>query len=190
MSTPDNSTPDNKQATPARSKLSPLLVLILLSVSVNGLLLGLLLASRPHSPSGLPQHTRQISIRTDTADPRRLLRGLPPARRQQILHKAFQTLDLPKSEQPRVLFARLHKAKRKVHRLLKADKIDIDQLKQVQSEIRALNGKLAKTGDALMLAVFEQLTPEERAQALKSLRKGRPGANRQRRIRPPQDGPQ
>jgi|GEM_PF-3809689 len=159
----------------------PVIWMLMISVALNGLLLGLLIASNPARKHAFPDSAPPLSIRTETVDPRRFLRTLPPQRRKEILTKAFQSLDLPADEQPRRLFARLRQAKRKAHHLLQAKTLDKQKLEAVLTEIRQTNAKLAKTGDALMLAMLDQITPEERAKALKSLRRNRKGQGKKSR---------
>ena len=108
------------------------------------------------------------------ADPRRIVRTLPQARRKQVMMSAMKKLKLQKSEHPRQIFKQLRKARIEMMRLLRADEIDTVAIEQSLSEIRILNQKLAVSGDALMLEVLAQLTPEERKTALAAMRDKRP----------------
>lgn len=150
-------------------------IALLMSIAVNGVLAGLLISKGLHPNMGEPDSAHvQSPLHAMPADPRRIVRTLPQARRKQVMMSAMKKLKLQKSEHPRQIFKQLRKARIEMMRLLRADEIDTVAIEQSLSEIRILNQKLAVSGDALMLEVLAQLTPEERKTALAAMRDKRP----------------
>lgn len=170
--------------TPTRTRNSWIIAL-LVSIAVNGLLIGLLL-SKQTKPSrdgtNMPsfQGSMQIAPKMAPSDPRYLVRILEPARRKQVMKTAMKNLKLQGTEHPRHLFKKLRQAKFNTMRLLRADELDIKAVELSLAEIRTLNQKLAISGDALMIEVLQQLTPAERKAAERALKNRE--KNRRRRI--------
>jgi uncharacterized membrane protein len=117
------------------------------------------------------------------AHPRHLVRTLSPERRKQVMTIALKNLKAEGGEHPRKLFKQLRQAKTKTMRLLQADELDTKAIEQSLADIRSLNQKLAVSGDALMIEVLAQLTPEERKAAEQTLKnhKHRRRRNQKRR---------
>ncbi len=148
------------------------IIALLVSMAVNGLLIGLLLSKhvKPDIAKSTypPAHnTRQVMPN----NPRHLVRTLSPERRKQVMTTAMKNLETQNAEHPRKLFKSLRQAKLKTMRLMNADALDTAAVEQSLVEIREINQKLAVSGDALMVEVLAQLSPEERKTAREALRK-------------------
>lgn len=155
------------------------IIALLVSIAINGLLVGLLLSKQVNpggdDPGALPTPN---SVQIAPNNPRHLVRILEPDRRRQVMTQAMKNLRQQGGENPRQLFRQLRRAKMKTMRLLRADELDTQAIEQSLAEIRTLNQKLAVSGDALMLEVLTQLTPEERKAAEQAIKKRE---NRRRR---------
>lgn len=156
------------------------IIALLISVAVNGLLAGLLISKQvePASPSAQSLPPIQGSMRAQS-NPRHLVRTLSPERRKQVMTTAMRNLKAEGGTHPRKLFKQLRQAKVRTMRLLRADELDTKAIEQSLADIRALNQKLAVSGDALMIEVLAQLTPAERKTAAEAL-KNRKNRNQSR----------
>lgn len=146
-------------------------IALLVSIAINGVMAGLLISKGMHPNMREPDGTQvQRPQQTVPADPRRMVRSLPQARRKQVMMSAMKKIRLERSERPRQIFKQLRKARADMMDLLRAEEIDVVAIEKSLAEIRALNQKLAVSGDALMLEVLAQLTPEERKTALAAMK--------------------
>lgn len=159
------------------------IIALLISIAVNGLLAGLLLSKQiKPGPPGLDMSPTRGSMQSEN-HPQHLVRTLSPERRKQVMTTALKNLKAEGGEHPRKLFKQLRQAKIKTMRLLRAEELDTTAIEQSLADIRTLNQKLAVSGDALMIEVLAQLTPEERKaaeQALKNSKHRRRRGQRQR----------
>ena len=153
---------------------------LLVSVAINGLLAGLLMAKsltpKPHKPD--PIQT-QFARTSGHNNPRRLVKDLPAERRRQVLHRALKNLEQTKGRRPARLFKQRRAAKIRIEKLLRGEKFDLHALEKSLQDIRSINQELAVFGDQMMVEVLRQLTPEEREVAIKSMskpRRARPNA--------------
>jgi len=151
------------------------IIALLISIAVNGLLAGLLLSKQaqqdPTSPNKpVMQGSPRVLMQTPDADPKHLVHALSPERRKMVMITAMENLTESGKEHPRRLFKQLRQAKHKTMQLLRADDLDTVAIKQSMADVRALNQKLAISGDALMIEILSQLTPEERKAAREALR--------------------
>lgn len=152
------------------------IIALLVSIALNGLLVGLLLSKQVnHRPSDNNVTPPPNSVQTMPNNPRHLVRSLSPERHKQVMSSAMRNLKLQGEDQPRKLFKRLRQAKLKTMRLLRADELDMVAVEKSLADIRDINQKLAVSGDALMVEVLGQLTTEERkaAQAAMKQRKNK-----------------
>ena len=148
------------------------IIALLVSMAVNGLLVGLLLSKQIQPDIVRPElPPAQNAQRIVPNNPRHLVRTLSPKRRKQVMTTAMKNLDVKGEGHPRPMFKLLQQAKMKTMSLLGADELDTAAIEQSLADIRALNQKLAVSGDALMLEVLAQLTPEERKTAREALQK-------------------
>ena len=152
------------------------LIILMISIALNGLLGGMLLALRTPPPQAPTDSPPAFSRKTGAGKkmgaalhPRRLLRALPNERRQQVMTAALKNLAAQDKAQPRQLFKRLRRQKREIRKILRTQPLDMDALVAAQAQMRTLNQELAVSGDALMVEILRQLTPEERALAFKAM---------------------
>ena len=147
-------------------------IALLVSLAVNGLLIGLLISKQVEPKIGKPElQPTQNRAQVMPNNPRHLVRTLSPERRKQVMTTAMKNLETQGAEHPRRLFKGLRQAKLKTMRLMNAEELDTAAIEQSLAEIREINQKLAVSGDALMIEVLAQLSPEERKQAREALRK-------------------
>jgi len=161
----DNATPKSRRA----NIKNYWVIALLISVAINGLLGGVLLSKHNHQTERPNISSRQDVFKAVPNNPRHFLRSLSPERRKQVMTTAIQNLQADGRARPRKLFKKLRQEKRKTMRLLRAEEIDIKAVEQSLANIRALNQKLAISGDALMIEVLAQLTTEERKAAGQAL---------------------
>jgi uncharacterized membrane protein len=161
------------------------IIALLVSIAVNGLLGGILLSKQAqHGSTDLRKSTMQSSPggleQTSSNDPKHLVRALSPERRKMVMVTAMKNLTESGKEHPRRLFKRLRQAKHKTMQLLRADELDTAAIEQSLADIRDLNKKLAVSGDALMIEILAQLTPEERRAAREAVRNHNPQTRRRK----------
>jgi len=157
---------------PATHKIKNTWIALLVSIVVNGLLLGLLWSNHVKHRSyraNLPQP--QNTMKALPNNPRHLVRSLSPERHKQVMTTAMENLKLKGESRPRKLFKQLRQAKLKTINLLGAEELDMAAIEKSLTDIRTINQKLAISGDAIMIEVLGQLTPEERKAASKTIQK-------------------
>lgn len=168
-----------------REKPSLGIIVLLVSVAVNGLLAGLLLSSGP-----IPTLHKPVPVvRTDVVlqgEPRRILRQLPPQRRRQVMQQALKEIKSTDKRQYRQLTNQITKARRNVFEQASRDTLDIVALEQAMNTLQSANTNLTTASDTLMVHILQNLTREERKTALASIqeqqaqRRRRAERNRQR----------
>jgi uncharacterized membrane protein len=164
--------------------ISATLVVLILSVAINGLLAGLVLSNtvgpRNNGAGPPPAQTGGEALPQDA---RRMVRHLSNERRREVIREAFGSLDIQRSDQPRALFVKRQEARQRALKLAGAEELDIDAIKKALHDVRDLNGKLATQGDELLMEVLQIMTPEERASAMQAMKRDR--RDRPRRDRQP-----
>ncbi len=171
---------NNTQTTKAR-KTRDWIIPLLLSIAINGFLAGWVISQKNHKTPEMHEIVMPSApSQAFTSEPRRLVFNLPPARRRQVMTTAFKKLKLQQGQHPRQIFKQLRRAKTDMRVLLRANTLDMDAIEKSLAEIRALNQQLAVSGDALMLEVLAQLTPEERKKALVAMHDKKRKARKER----------
>ena len=148
---------------------NPWIIVLLVSVAVNGLLGGLLFSKHiGPKPSALHMNTPRFSPIPPPAlvsvgdNPRQLLRHLEPTRRKEVLSRAMKQLRSGTPKQSHDLLFRLRKSRKHTIALLRADTLNAEALHTELAKNRDLKDTLGRQGDMLILEIFKQLTPEER----------------------------
>ncbi len=148
---------------------NPWIIVLLVSVAVNGLLGGLLFSKHiGPKPSALHMNTPRFSQIPPPAlvsvgdNPRQLLQHLEPVRRKEVLAGAMKQLRRGTSNPPHDLLFQLRKSRKHTIALLRADTLNADALNTELAKNRALKDTLGRQGDMLILEIFKQLTPQER----------------------------
>ncbi len=162
------------------------LIAVLLSIGLNGLLLGLLLSGvfkpdiivteNPPITNSLTPSRQALS-----EDPRKFMRALPIERRKQVMVSAFKNLNYKAGERPGQLFRQLRRAERRSVKLLKAENFDLKAIEKSLAETREIKHKLAISGDAMIIEVLNQLTEDERKDAVQAMKNRRPHRKKLRR---------
>ena len=161
------------------------IIALLVSMALNGLLIGLLLSKQVQPKTGNPAiPPTRTTMQAMPNNPRHLVRTLSPERRKQVMATAMKSLKSEGKERPRRLFKQLRHAKLKTMGLMSADDMDAEAIEKSLADIREINQKLAISGDALMVEVLGQLTLEERQQAREALRKRKMRHRKPERRRP------
>lgn len=155
------------------------------SIALNGLLIGFLLASQGRKVNPPDRPPAVITVGADTTNPNRMLRALEPKRRRQIMHKALKEVRKQNGHNPRALLRELRAAKAQAMRIAAQEPLDIPALENAMQTMRALRENLAVQGDALMIEIMKQMTPEERRAVATKMRhqRGRKAERRQNRKR-------
>jgi len=147
------------------------IIALLVSIALNGVLVGLLLSKQVKPNIGTPKVLPvQNTMRVMPNNPRHIVRTLSPERRKQVMATALKSLKSQDAGHTRRVFKQLRQAKLKTMDLMSADVLDTVAIEQSLADIRELNQKLAVSGDALMIEILAQLTPEERKTAREALR--------------------
>ena len=164
-------------------------IALMTSIGLNGLLGGFVIANKtgPKTPDlhmEMPHnlrasHKKQVSgkvkdkhvmqLRMAYDHPQALLAHLEPRRRKEVMRTAMHNVNALATDKPHELLMQLRKAHKKTIVLLKKDTLDEEGLKTILTQNRILKEKLARQGDALILEILKQLTPEERQGAAMSL---------------------
>ncbi|MBL4853916.1 MAG: periplasmic heavy metal sensor [Robiginitomaculum sp.] len=147
------------------------MIALLVSIGVNGLLFGLLLSkqAKPDAPT-IEAPNVANSTRVLSTEPRRFIRALPPERRKQVLTAAYNNVDLRDGDRPRQLFRKLRRTQKQTRKLIKADDFDLKAIEKSLGETRELKHKLAISGDAMIIEVLNQLSAQERKDAIQTMR--------------------
>ncbi len=146
------------------------IIALFISIALNGLLVGLLISKQANqSPLGYTVPQAQNALQITPNNPRHLVRSLSPKRHKQVMTTALKNLKLEGGNRPHKLFKQLRQAKLETMRLLRADEPDMVAIETSLAKSRAIKQKIAVSGDALMIEVLVQMTPEERAAAQKAM---------------------
>ncbi|PHR92382.1 MAG: hypothetical protein COA69_08365 [Robiginitomaculum sp.] len=157
------------------------------SVALNGLLAGVLISNQAGPKSAdlqiapfMPAPHQAVKKRPlrngplagEAYDaPRMLISHLSPPRRKEIMGRAMKHIKTRSERSPHTLLIELRKSHKQTLALLRADTLDQDALKTILAQNRELKQRLALQGDALVLEMLKQLTPEERKATVRALRK-------------------
>ncbi len=137
---------------------------LIVSIALNGLLVGLLMsakvAPKPFLADKPPVRTQPAMA--DFEHPQKLLRHLEPARRRQIMAKAMKNMRESNQPPPHVLMKELRQARKQTLMLLKSPDLDENAFREQLSKARQIKEQLGRQGDMLVLEIFKQLTPDER----------------------------
>jgi len=169
--------------TPKQNTLSIGLIVLIASVALNGLLAGMLLAGKNTSgPPPVQVRAQQQSGAALPSDPRRMLNHLPKQRRQQVLKRALRGIDSGERKKFRSLRHDLEAARRQVFLKAEVEPLDIAAFEKSLVDLGHARNNLTKASDKLIVKILQELTPEERQTALKSLEiRERKRRQRQRR---------
>jgi len=166
-----------------RQKLSVAVIVLIVSIALNGLLAGLLI-----SGGGPNSNVRPLAaVQTATVlqgNPRRLLRQLAPARRRVVIKQALKDTRTFQRGQYAQLYREVVKARYDVFAQAGSETLETNALDQALTDLQIANANLAEASNALLVRIFQNLTPEERETVLASYRDQhrRPGRkNRQNR---------
>lgn len=170
-----------------KSKTNIWILTLFASVALNGLLAGILISNQAGPKSAdlqiapfipAPQHSvkrrapRNGPLASEAYDnPRVLISHLSPPRRKEVMGRAMKHIRTRSERSPHELLIELRKSHKQTLELLRADTLDPDALKTILAKNRELKQRLALQGDALVLEMLNQLTPEERKATVRSLRK-------------------
>ncbi len=159
-------------------------IALLVSVGINGLLFGLLLSkqAKPILPTVEAHPATKNMAHNGQAlseDPRKFMQTLPVERRKQVMIAAYKNLDYKAGERPRQLFRQLRRAQKRTVILLKAENFDLGAIEKSLGETRKIKHKLAISGDAMIMEVLNQLSAQERKDAVQAM-KNRQEIRRQR----------
>ena len=157
-------------STAKNNPISMGMIVLLVSVALNGLLAGVILAKKTNPVPGPEQvgAPRAVSISTP-ADPRRVLRQLSPERRRAVLKSAMQAVPRKDRQQFRELRTALGKAEQAVFEAASAEDYDPDALRTALQDLSAARAKLGQASDLLLANIWTQLTPAERKTALDAM---------------------
>jgi len=147
------------------------MIVLLVSIGANGLLFGLLLSkqAKPNLPTVETQITK-TGGRVLPTEPGKFIRALPPERRKQVMIAAYKNLDYKAGDRPRQLFRKLRRAQKQTVKLIKAEDFDLKAIEKSLAETRTLKHKLSISGDAMIIEVLNQLSPQERKDAVQAMR--------------------
>ena len=139
-------------------------LMLIISLALNGLLIGYIAGRHSVDKSAKPQIPHIVSFRKKQQTTKRLLKALPKERREMVLRRAIKRLKVkqPDYTPPNKIISRLRAQKRKAKLLMRQDKINVAEIAKAQADIRALEAKLAKNSDLLLLFLLEELDPQER----------------------------
>jgi uncharacterized membrane protein len=153
-----------------RSWFSPGVVVLLLSVALNGLLGGVLLADMGDKTSAA-QHTVPITEAIAlTGEPQRIIRQLPPQRRRVVLRQALKNVAQTDRRQYRRMTAAYNKAKRHVFELSSAPTLDTKALAQAMIDMQSAHDRLATASNELMVQVLAEMTDAERLMVMEKIK--------------------
>lgn len=146
------------------TKSTAWIMALLISVALNGLLIGLLMSGKVEQKSYVAEQApdRRAPMMAAYDHPRKLLRHLSKARRKEIMANAMRQSRENTDIRPRELMKKMREARKRTIALLKEPNLDELAFQEQLEETRQLKDKLGRHGDALVLEIFKQLTPVER----------------------------
>lgn len=148
----------------ATPKSTAWIMALLISVALNGLLIGLLMSGKVGQKTYMAEQAqgRRAPMMAAYDHPQKLLRHLSKARRKEIMANAMLKTREDTGTHPRELMRRMRKARKRTTALLREADFDEGAFQEQLEETRQLKDKLSRQGDALVLEIFKQLTPVER----------------------------
>ena len=154
----------------ARSWFSPGVFILLLSVALNGLLGGMLLAGMGDKTSAAPHTVPITDVIALTGEPQRIIRQLPPQRRRIVLRQALKNVAQTDRRQYRRMTAAYNKAKRHVFELSSASTLDTKALSRAMADMQSAHDRLATASNELMVQVLAEMTDTERLMVMEKLK--------------------
>lgn len=148
----------------ATPKSTAWIMSLLISVALNGLLIGLLMSGKMAQKTYIAEQApnRRAPMMAAYDNPRKLLRHLSKARRKEIMANAMLNTRENTNIPTRELMQQMRKTRKRTIALLKEPDLDELAFQEQLEETRQLKDKLGRQGDALVLEIFKQLTPVER----------------------------
>lgn len=135
---------------------------LILSVALNGLAIGYLLAIKKEGVNPQPGAPMSSVQGTNVDSPRRILRPLPPQRRRQAMQAALREMRRDGHINPRRQFREHILAKRHIAEIIGSEPFDVRALEQALAKARTSREALAVQGDRLMVEIMKTLNAEER----------------------------
>lgn len=140
-------------------RLTPLTILLLVSLLMNGVFLGMAIADRAFEPPHRGYRDgpdREFSVRL-------FLRNMPESQRETMREELRERLD-----QVRPLFVRAREAHRDAFEALAAEPFDRAEAEAALQELRIARLAIDEKGQAVMLDLVEGLDAETRRRALEA----------------------
>ena len=148
----------------ATPKSTAWIMALLISVALNGLLIGLLMSGQMGQKTYMAEQApnRRAPMMAAYDHPQKLLKHLSKKRRKEIMANAMLKTRESTNSHPRELMREMRKARKRTIALLREVELDETAFQEQLEETRQLKDKLGRQGDALVLEIFKQLTPIER----------------------------